>query len=386
MNLEWKYNGFESEAIYKLRCKKITKQIYLNDGKGHRQLITIDRWNESKFRVGEWIIESSPAGMNCILKLIRKLPADDKLEISFEGWIIPEMGISLQAEDNLVRRYSHVSEILILPNNLLRVTASADTGTDDTKTNPDKDAYTALKEKLQETEKARDIALTKLEENQRTMEVLETALKEELQETREARDSALAEMEKNRQAMKALEKAASTRTEDVLKALQADHSSYNAKLRECLENIESEQTVIGHLTEDYEKADKRIKDLEMRKTELEGKLVSLRSAEENLRLDCDAAARELDGLTIRLGEDEDTLELLQEEPFLKGNSVSETLRQVRLELEAAERRLGVIIRVREKINSMVQSTILTGDGKISLNEELGGNYDGIRSGTEEKNT
>lgn len=53
-----------------------------------------------------------------------------------------------------------------------------------------------------------------------------------------------------------------------------------------------------------------------------------------------------------------------------------TLETVERELDAAETRMGRIIRLREKINNVVQAAILVGNGTIPLSEELGGNRNG----------
>ena len=95
----------------------------------------------------------------------------------------------------------------------------------------------------------------------------------------------------------------------------------------------------------------------------------------------------LHGLQFRYLEtklNEDTAELMREEPLLKDNSALRTLERVRGELEAAEKRMGLVIRLREKLNSTIQQTILSGSGFIPLSEEQGGGEaDGDGSGPAE---
>lgn len=103
-------------------------------------------------------------------------------------------------------------------------------------------------------------------------------------------------------------------------------------------------------------------------------------------MDCEAAGREAETLKQRLGDDEDTAALMQEEPLLKDNSALRTLARVREELEAAEKRIGGVIRLREKLNDTIHKTIAdsSGTGFIPLSAERGGEDDGVGSGPAEQ--
>ena len=152
-------------------------------------------------------------------------------------------------------------------------------------------------------------------------------------------------------------------TKDALTAARADLSRERAAFAATQEALSDKTAEAEHLNQ-----------------ELENSVVLL----ELKTLDCEQARQTLAFLRERNLSDEDTLELMRAEPFLKGNSVRKTLETVERELDAAENALGRIIRLREKINDAVQTAILVGNGALPLSEELGGNGNGADRPTSEQ--
>ncbi len=367
MTLEWKTESAGTGATYELQCR-VTKRIGLDDGKDHQQLIGAGTWDSSTlYRVGQWAVGTKTAGKLCIMTLKRKLPADDQMEINFEEGIVPKLQITFDGKTDETRTYTGVSIVKILPGQRVLITTNAE----DPSASPAPPAPPRPAKNDEEIKKLRkqvEEALAKLAEAEKT------------------RDLALGEVKGLREGKAALEKAAGTRLEELLTALRGSKESLEGELKKLAEDAEKAQEELRRLEQEKKKIEDKNHEAEELKSSLEAELESLRGAEEGLSLDCEAARRELEELRERLGDDEDTMTLMQEEPFLKENSVTGTLEQVHKELEAAEKRIGLIIRVREKINGMIQNTILGGDGTVPLAEELGGKRNGDGSGSEEEDT
>lgn len=128
-----------------------------------------------------------------------------------------------------------------------------------------------------------------------------------------------------------------------------------------------------------------IEELKKKQEELLREREQLNGVEEVLTLDCTEKQEEIRELKQQADLDKETIELLEDDRLLKKNSVAKTIENIEKELEAVERRIGLIIKIKETIGNKVQNTVLSGDGTISSEEEAGADIYGIRSAAEEKN-
>lgn len=104
---------------------------------------------------------------------------------------------------------------------------------------------------------------------------------------------------------------------------------------------------------------------------LREQISSLSAQKEVTDLDCEAAAEELEALRTRLQMDGDIV-ALTESRWLKNNSVTETMKEMKKKIDAVEKRIGFILKARETYGSIVQSAVLRdGDGTITAQEESG---------------
>ncbi len=201
---------------------------------------------------------------------------------------------------------------------------------------------------------------------------------QELAQSRTALEKAEKDLAAERRYSARLQAAAEGRLEESLADLRRESERLDRAFKGKLSEAEA---LSGKARETARALSDKTAEAERLKRELANSAALLELRE----LDCQQARRTPDSLRERGLSDEDTLELMRQEPFLKGNSVRETLEAVERELDAAENRLGLIIRLREKINDAVQMAILAGDGTLPLSEELGGNRNGGGGRTPEPN-
>lgn len=383
--LEWKHGDFTDTASYAVECRT-KKKIGLDDGNGHQQVVSIDKWGSALYKVGQWTVKVDMLSSKYVLTLTRKLPADDRMDVNFEEGTIPSVKVRIGPAE---RNYEAVSAVVIQPNQVVRVTTDV---TSDPGPGPktvvkttDADKQKELEAKLTAAEAKRKAAEAEKKELQKELEAAGKA-KEDLLEKLQAAEDRAADAEKLRDlAQKSADAIAGSRIEELMTALEkakkALSKELQAKLAEA-EKADGENRALRTGIEDAEK------DLNAKKAEqkvLADSLTKLKGELADLDMDCEAAGRELETLKSRLGDDEDTAELMREEPLLKDNSALRTLERVRGELEAAEKRMGLVIRLREKLNSSIQQTILSGSGFIPLSEEQGGGEaDGDGSGPAEE--
>ena len=394
MNLNVKHSGFTGEAEYQLECR-VTRRIGLDDGAGHQQLITVAKVPHAVYKVGQWTVEASTAGRLCALRLKRKLPAEDQMEVNFEEGTIPSLKLKLRMEGAEERSFNDVSNVLIQPNKVVRVTVECSgedgggsgggtgsgtgSGTGGGGASETEKQLAAAREKLAAAEKAKQ----DLEKKQAAAEKTKQNLEKKLAVAEEGRTEAERLLTLVQRDKAALEKVAGARIEELLEVLNAARDALDEAQRAQLEELNKLNEENRRLEEAGKAAESEKEKAEARKAELEREAAILRGAKESLELDCEAIARELETLRRQLGDDEDTAELMEEDPCLKDNSVPETLEQVRKELAAAEERLVLVIRKREKRNAAIQDTIRNGNGSIPLSDERGEETDGDGSGAEE---
>ena len=225
-------------------------------------------------------------------------------------------------------------------------------------------AHEEAQQELSSERAARQEAQAELSRTKAALDNAQT----EVSRTKAALDNAQEELWWTKDALSTMEKEF-FQTKDALTAARADLSRERAAHKKTQGALSSEQAALAATREALSGKTAETEEL---KQELEKSAAML----ELKTLDCEQARQTLDSLRERGLSDEDTLELMRAEPFLKGNSVGKTLETVERELDAAETRMGRIIRLREKINGAVQRAILAGDGTLPLSEDLGGNRNG----------
>ena len=106
---------------------------------------------------------------------------------------------------------------------------------------------------------------------------------------------------------------------------------------------------------------------------------ALRDVADLTEEDVDRLQAELDGLSIRMGFDQGSVDLMASDPYLTGGTVAEALQGAREQLDLAEERMAALMRTREAYLLRVQASITTtgGDGTIPLADELKRSADGI---------
>lgn len=167
--------------------------------------------------------------------------------------------------------------------------------------------------------------------------------------------------------------------ERYLAILRQDSTSCDDALRQAtLEACEIEGTLSerqGRLRQlERESADRK---QEIQTLELKIEQMQQQSVERVVRLD------ELDDLDVervqaelveqreRLMEDSDVLALLADDPVLRVTSVNGAVEKIGKALDSAEKRLTMVVRLREKIDNAVYDTILRGDGTVAARIETG---------------
>lgn len=133
---------------------------------------------------------------------------------------------------------------------------------------------------------------------------------------------------------------------------------------------------VNTLTSQNEKAKGRLETIRQELSRLEGERAQYEQSEEAANLDCEQARREIEELRVHYSLNNQTADLMENDPFLVGNSVRRTLQNVQSELESVDRRIAAIATYRESYASGVQQSILTGDGTLPLDQDLGRSGDG----------
>lgn len=174
--------------------------------------------------------------------------------------------------------------------------------------------------------------------------------------------------------------------DNLLENLRGEQEQLDRELAEKASFLEETRNAVAARSRELDERRLELARYENTLENLRGEMEQSAALIELRKLDCETVRRELDGLREQNFSDQDTLELMREEPFLKGNSVRKTLEDAARSLEAAEKRLGLIIRLREKINESVRKTILIGDGTLPLSEELGGRKNVGSVGTQEQDS
>ena len=234
-------------------------------------------------------------------------------------------------------------------------------------------------------------------------QIIDGLEKEQKEEIREKIEKAAAEktaaletekekLEKEKAEMKAaLEGTIDRRLRDYIRQLFEEGKLYTANLQKNLNEAGEEEKNLRKKQDELKAKEDILADLrreaaecETKKAEYEAEIARLAEEKEKLRQSGEALeeisaadAEELralkEELTRRYQLDKETLELLDSDPALRAAGASETMEEIRKQLEVLEKQIGFIIRVREKINRDLTDSITSyGGGVVPIETETGG--------------
>lgn len=193
-------------------------------------------------------------------------------------------------------------------------------------------------------------------------------LREERETWKRQADEASSEL---RDAQAALYELAKSKLNELERWFSANCGRLSDELREQAAAAQRAGAEIRDMQARLKDGESRAARQQEEREKLAGELEKMRLLEADLSVDRDAAQREIDGLRMRIGDDADSLALLNADSSLVTASVEKRLNEARENLEAAEQGLLRIIRWREKTNGSVYQSIMGGDGALPLEQKAG---------------
>ena len=206
--------------------------------------------------------------------------------------------------------------------------------------------------------------------NAQAIDSLKKALAEcraKLNDAISERDSIKQENDRLKDQNRMLQNSLNEQLTELERSMTREGLKLDASLKKTLNKVHEQKTKNEKLRQSLTKAESE-----------KNAILGLR---DDLREEMDAARERLEEILDRFGADSDILTLMQEEPFLKGTSVRKLLDEAEKTLDRAEQRIGAVVQLRERINSTLLNTILSpsADGTVPMDDEFGGNRNGIRS-------
>lgn len=347
MAVEWRQEGLPDTAAFRLEIACDT-QIRLDDGRGRQQLLGAKKLSHELCRYGDWMVELIRGDADRELGLRRSGSAERPLRIAFEAGTAEQVAIHrLQAQPES-RVYRNVSSVIITGDLTIRVECQEQgprpSFRDRQPSGPSQQEYDRLFR--------------------------------ELEGLRQAAIAARGELEAERIANRELRELLTASGDEWIERLSRERDRLSEALAEKLEKAQTVRQEAREAQARLEEAEIQCQAAEQERAGFQKELDQAEARLEVKRLDCERTQEELNCLRAQMKGDEDTLALMEEEPFLTGNSVRRTLEEIAKKMEAAERRMGQIIALREKINDTVQQAITQGDGVLPIDDELGGGQDG----------
>ena len=347
MAAEWRQERACGTAAYRLEISGAA-QVRLEDGQGRRYVPGAKKLPHELSWYGGWMVESIGGDEVREVGLRRRFPAERPLRIEFEGGPAEQVMIHRLQTPPEARIYRGVTGVTIAEDQTICV-------------------------------ECRDEANQPTFENRQPGGIPQErldGLASELEEVRRSLAAAQDELAAERQAKDQMQELLAARGEELVAKLVQEKERLSEALTGKLAQARAVQEEAQGLRARVEEAECQGWEAEQERAVLQKQLEEAEGRLEVKTLDCEQARADLGGLRAQMDDDWDTLTLMEEEPFLTGNSVYRTLEEITRKMEAAERRLGQIIALRGKINDTVQQAITRGDGGLPLNSELGGEPDG----------
>ena len=152
------------------------------------------------------------------------------------------------------------------------------------------------------------------------------------------------------------------------------------ELAQSREELRKKKEELCEFTEEKESVERELAECEKDQKKREEKLTTLREQLDKLRerseiseLDVSSVSEEIRGMKERLVDDTLSVTTLEEDSLIGTGSVKASLKKADAELEKAEKKIGLIIRLRETINDRVQEAVVRkGTGFLTAASETGG--------------
>ena len=423
MAFEWQYPRMEAGELYQLHFQPSktvqssgepvgsgTGGIIMASGvpSGGKDGNAPDRQNlggqaREVYPIGDWLVESirQPYGLEILLRRIKNR-AGNPLELSIvEG--TAAVNIRLLRKPIEERSCQNVTKLFIYGESIkvfsgdpapekARKAAAPEpekrgTGRGRPSPKPDRE-NTAMALELQEARNQAQAAMVRLEAS----EQINAQLKEQIQNMQARLDAERkrnADLQTNADAylpelLSALEREKERLSGDLRERLEEGEAAYaalkelDARINEARCQAEEAEVLLSEKRVEAERAEallseKRVEaeKAEAALSEKRKELERLQSLEKLRTLDCGQVEKELAGLREQLEADGWSAALLAEEPFFDGPEMEDLMGEARRQLERIETRIAEAVRLREKIDGMIQDAALRGNGVISLEKEFG---------------
>ena len=347
-------------------------KVALAEGGGNQLIVGDPAKVHELYRLGSWVVEASGAGTNRLTLVLGPATASpSSIELAFEEDTVSEVEASARCVQISTRTFHDVTSIVVQEGgNSLRIECSeSDEPPAPQPTQPAQPEPAPAPE----PEVDLDVQLAAQLEQERAAR---TAAEQQVSMLQE-------QLSSERQRFATLQGVAAGRLEEAVANARASRDTLSAELAASLDAIEAANREAEDLGRQNAEAQTRVQTLEQQLAELRAQREELEQLEEAHTLDCDQARADMEELRARYGANEGTAQLMQTDPFLKGNSVKKTLEKVTKELQSIERRIGMIITYRESFLRDVQLSLADGDGSLPLSRDLERGYDGDDGESEE---
>lgn len=163
-------------------------------------------------------------------------------------------------------------------------------------------------------------------------------------------------------------------------AMDSQLKQIRAELSQRRDELLEKEEQIKTASEDKKSTEAEIAALEQKKKKNDDELTGLRKELDRMKvideingLEIDQVKKEILGIRERLSDDALTLSAMEDDIINGTGSVKESLTKAETELEKAEKKIGLIIKIRETINEHVQEAVVRkGSGFLTAAGETGG--------------
>lgn len=162
---------------------------------------------------------------------------------------------------------------------------------------------------------------------------------------------------------------ADTQLKRIRRELAQSREELRQKKEELRKSTEEKESAEIELAQSEKDQKKREEELAVLRTQLD----QLRERSEVSELDVSSVSEEIRAMKERLAEDTLSVTTMEEDSLIGTGTVKASLKKAEEELERAEKKIGLIIRLRETINDRVQEAVVRkGTGFLTVAGETGG--------------
>lgn len=371
MAIEWSCADMTGASERYLLTLHTAAKVAVVDGHGNQQVLGSRERVHERYRVGDWSVEATFPQTDAIALLLVPAQGAPKIDLVFQEQRIRGVDIEAWGDSQHAHSFSDVRSVTIAPGNKLVVDGQGDPINPVVQGMPSEEVE-ALRAELEQARAQRDDLQRQLDASGTQAGDLERRATEAEEQAREAQR----QLQEQRARADALRNAAEGRLADMLAHAQAERAVLDPDLQTLVDAIAQQQAEADGISA-------QISDAQRRQEELRGEIERLtqerdeimQRVEEIDSLDCQRAREEVEELRLRYEANEQTVDLMRDDPFLTGNSVRRTLERVTDQLAAAEKRIGLIVAYRETYLHEVQQSVNMGGGVLPLSQELERGYD-----------